>query len=81
MPVLEYNQLHSLSFAGMMCFMTYFLIKNPETKRKLRTEIDEVLGGQPVQYQDLSKMVYLNGSSLALDGIPPHADSLKLRQR
>ncbi|KAE9393363.1 cytochrome P450 [Gymnopus androsaceus JB14] len=46
--------------SGMMSFMTYYLIKNPETMRKLQTEIDEVLGGEPVQYQDLSKMVYLN---------------------
>ncbi|KAJ3826077.1 fatty acid hydroxylase [Lentinula raphanica] len=46
--------------SGLMSFMTYYLIKHPETMRKLQTEIDEVLGGQPVQYQDLSKMPYLN---------------------
>ncbi|KAF9075533.1 fatty acid hydroxylase [Rhodocollybia butyracea] len=45
--------------SGLMSFMTYYLIKNPETMRKLQNEIDEVLGGQPVQYQDLSKMHYL----------------------
>ncbi|KAF8829479.1 hypothetical protein HHX47_DHR3000960 [Lentinula edodes] len=45
--------------SGLMSFMTYYLIKNPETMRKLQAEVDEVLGGQPVQYQDLSKMPYL----------------------
>ncbi|KAJ3737687.1 fatty acid hydroxylase [Lentinula guzmanii] len=44
---------------GLMSFMTYYLIKHPEAMRKLQAEIDEVLGGQPVQYQDLSKMPYL----------------------
>ncbi|KAF5387254.1 hypothetical protein D9757_006892 [Collybiopsis confluens] len=46
--------------SGLMSFMCYYLIKNPETMRKLQDEIDEVLGGQPAQSQDLSKMHYLN---------------------
>lgn len=55
---------HPLSpVLGLMSFMTYYLIKNPETMRKLQAEVDEVLGGQPVQYQDLSKMPYLTGKS------------------
>ncbi|KAL0564092.1 hypothetical protein V5O48_017963 [Marasmius crinis-equi] len=45
--------------SGMMSFMTYYLIKNPQTMRKLQAEIDEVVGGEPIQYQDLSKMPYL----------------------
>ncbi|KAE9403346.1 cytochrome P450 [Gymnopus androsaceus JB14] len=53
------NVSHETS-SGLMSFMTYYLIKNPEMMRKLQTEVDEVLGGEPVQYQDLSKMVYLN---------------------
>lgn len=31
--------------------------------QKLRAEIDEVLGDRPVQYEDLSKLHYLNGQS------------------
>ncbi|KAF9263922.1 cytochrome P450 [Marasmius fiardii PR-910] len=45
--------------SGMMSFMTYYLLKNPSTMRKLQAEVDQVLGGEPVQYQDLSKMPYL----------------------
>ncbi|KAG7093355.1 hypothetical protein E1B28_007036 [Marasmius oreades] len=45
--------------SGMMSFMTYYLLKNPSTMRKLQAEVDEVLGGEPAQYQDLSKMPYL----------------------
>ncbi|KAK7038997.1 hypothetical protein VNI00_010389 [Paramarasmius palmivorus] len=45
--------------SGMMSFMTYYLIKNPHVMRKLQAEVDEVLGGQPPQLQDLSKMPYL----------------------
>ncbi|KAF7351739.1 Fatty acid hydroxylase [Mycena sanguinolenta] len=45
--------------SGMMTFMVYFLLKNPETMRKLRAQIDEVLGDRPVQYEDFSKLPYL----------------------
>ncbi|THU98682.1 cytochrome P450 [Dendrothele bispora CBS 962.96] len=45
--------------SGMMSFMTYYLIKNPETWRKLQNEVDEVTGGEPLQVQDLSKLNYL----------------------
>ena len=46
--------------------MVYYLIKNPQTMRKLQAEVDEVLGGQPAQFQDLSKMPYLTGGLLLL---------------
>ncbi|KAK7438635.1 hypothetical protein VKT23_017968 [Stygiomarasmius scandens] len=45
--------------SGMMSFMTYYLIKNPETWRKLQNEVDEITGGEPIQIQDLSKLNYL----------------------
>ncbi|KAJ6598272.1 cytochrome P450 [Mycena vulgaris] len=43
----------------MMSFMVYFLLKNPKTMRKLRAQVDEVLGGRPVQYDDFAKLPYL----------------------
>lgn len=46
----------------MMTFMIYYLLKNPEAMRKLRAEIDEVLGGRPVQCEDFSKLPYLTGT-------------------
>lgn len=39
----------------------YYLLKNPEALRKLRAEIDEVVGDGPVQYEHLSKLPYLIG--------------------
>ncbi|KAJ7075592.1 fatty acid hydroxylase [Mycena belliarum] len=45
--------------SGMMTFMVYFLLKNPETLRKLRAQVDEVLGERPVQYEDFAKLPYL----------------------
>ncbi|THU85308.1 fatty acid hydroxylase [Dendrothele bispora CBS 962.96] len=45
--------------SGLLTFMTYYLMKNPETMRKLRNEIDEVVGQEPIQLEDLSKMPYL----------------------
>jgi cytochrome P450/NADPH-cytochrome P450 reductase len=45
----------------MMTFMVYYLIKNPETMRKLRAQIDEVLGDRPVQYEDFANLPYLIG--------------------
>jgi cytochrome P450/NADPH-cytochrome P450 reductase len=47
----------------MMTFMVYYLIKNPETMRKLRAQIDEVLGDRPVQYEDFANLPYLIGVS------------------
>ncbi|KAF7299882.1 Fatty acid hydroxylase [Mycena chlorophos] len=45
--------------SGMMTFMVYYLLKNPETMRKLRAQVDEVLGDRPVQYEDFDKLTYL----------------------
>lgn len=50
----------------MMAFITYYLLKNPEAMRKLRAEIDTVLGGRPLQYDDISKLPYLIGASILL---------------
>lgn len=45
----------------MLSFMVYYLLKNPEALRKLRAEVDTVLGSRPAQVEDFSKMPYLNG--------------------
>ncbi|KAJ6454166.1 fatty acid hydroxylase [Mycena sanguinolenta] len=45
--------------SGMMSFMVYFLLKNPEKMRKLRAEIDRVLGDRAIQYEDFAKLPYL----------------------
>ncbi|KAF7312568.1 Fatty acid hydroxylase [Mycena indigotica] len=45
--------------SGMMTFMVYYLLKHPDKMRKLRAQIDEVLGDRPVQYEDFDKLTYL----------------------
>lgn len=45
--------------SGTLTFICYYLLKNPECMRKLREEVDDVLGDQPVQLGDLSKLPYL----------------------
>ncbi len=45
----------------MLTFVTYFLLKNPETYRKLREEIDTKVGDRPVTTQDVGKLPYLLG--------------------
>jgi cytochrome P450 / NADPH-cytochrome P450 reductase len=47
---------------GTLSFATYYLLKNPSALSKLRAEIDEVIGDNPLQYQDLSQMPYLQGA-------------------
>ncbi|KAJ7640087.1 fatty acid hydroxylase [Mycena polygramma] len=45
--------------SGMMTFMVYYLLKNPDTMRKLGAQVDEVLGGRPVQCEDFANLPYL----------------------
>ncbi|KAJ7740466.1 fatty acid hydroxylase [Mycena maculata] len=45
--------------SGMMTFMVYYLLKNPETMRTLRAQVDTVLGDRPIHYEDFDKLPYL----------------------
>ena len=48
--------------ANMMCFAAHELMENPETQEKLLREIEEVkekLAGEPLTYEDLKGMKYL----------------------
>ena len=42
----------------MLTFLTYEILKRPDVLLKLRAEIDEVLGDQPITLTDVSKMPY-----------------------
>ncbi|KAM5540807.1 hypothetical protein V8D89_005451 [Ganoderma adspersum] len=45
--------------AGMLTFATYFILKNPETYRKLREEIDTKIGDRSMTTHDVGKLPYL----------------------
>ncbi|KAJ7579319.1 fatty acid hydroxylase [Mycena floridula] len=45
--------------SGMLSFIIYFLLRNPESLRKLRIEVDTVVGARPLRTEDLSKLPYL----------------------
>ena len=42
----------------MLTFLTYEVLRRPDVLLKLRAEIDEVLGDQPITLNDISKMPY-----------------------
>ncbi|KAJ7910393.1 fatty acid hydroxylase [Mycena leptocephala] len=44
---------------GMLTFAIYHLLRTPAALRKVRAEVDEVIGNRPAQVEDLSKMPYL----------------------
>ncbi|KAK6375733.1 hypothetical protein LTS17_007555 [Exophiala oligosperma] len=46
--------------SGLLSFVFYELLKNPEAYRKAQEEVDRVVGDETVTYQHLSKLEYLN---------------------
>jgi hypothetical protein len=51
------------SLKGTLSFITYYLLKYPDVMRKLRNEIDDVIGDGKPQYEHLSKLPYLTGNA------------------
>ncbi|KAJ7128256.1 fatty acid hydroxylase [Mycena filopes] len=45
--------------SGMLTFAIYHLLRTPEAMRKVRAEVDAVLGDRPAQVDDLGKLPYL----------------------
>ena len=52
--------------SGLLTFTLYYLCKNPEAMRKLREEIDEVLGDEPIRLDHIAKLKYTSGTLLPL---------------
>lgn len=46
----------------MLTFILYFLLKNPEAMRKLREEVDTLIGSRPMTSSDVHKLPYLLGA-------------------
>lgn len=69
LPVTTFQ--HSLRIAktdfdiiGMLTFIMYYLLKNPDCMQKLRDEIDTMIGDRPMAPDDVNKLPYLIGRSL-----------------
>ena len=56
-----YDEPSNTSMSGLLTFTLYYLCKNPEAMRKVREEVDEVLGDQPIHVEDISKLKYVSG--------------------
>nr|BAL05197.1 cytochrome P450 [Phanerodontia chrysosporium] len=45
--------------SGMLTFILYYLLKNPEAMRKLREEVDTMIGSRTMTVDDVHKLPYL----------------------
>ncbi|KAJ1303507.1 hypothetical protein OPQ81_011693 [Rhizoctonia solani] len=46
--------------SGMLSFAMTHITKNPEVYAKVRGEVDNVLGKEPIKFEHLSKLTYIN---------------------
>ncbi len=46
---------------GFLSFALFYLIKHPEVMRRAQAEIDDLIGDQQIQVDDLSQLPYLTG--------------------
>lgn len=47
--------------SGMLSFAMAHILKNPDVYAKIRQEVDTVLGKDPIRFEHLSKLTYING--------------------
>jgi cytochrome P450 len=47
---------------GLLSFTFYYLLKHPKYMDRLRAEIDDVLGDQPLRVEHLSKLPFTTGT-------------------
>ena len=59
----------------MLTFAMYHLLKNPEAMRKLREEVDTVIGDRAMTADDLSRLPYLIGAPVRRPLAGPPADA------
>ena len=46
----------------MLTFIMYYLLKNPEAMRRLREEVDTLIGDRPMTVDDVHKLPYTIGT-------------------
>jgi cytochrome P450/NADPH-cytochrome P450 reductase len=50
--------------SGLLSFVFYYLLKNPEAYQQAQREVDEMIGNKPITADHLSKLPYLNAVSI-----------------
>ena len=55
----------------MLTFTLYYLLKNLEAMRRLREEVDTMIGDRPMSVDDLQKLPYLIGTNPILIVLRP----------
>ncbi|KAF8755042.1 cytochrome P450 [Rhizoctonia solani] len=71
--------------SGMLSFVMAHVMKNPDVYAKIRNEVDSVLGGEPIRFEHLSKLTYINAvlreslrvtPSIGQFAVTPHKDEI-----
>ncbi|KAF8755250.1 cytochrome P450 [Rhizoctonia solani] len=71
--------------SGMLSFVMAHVMKNPDVYAKVRNEVDSVLGGEPIRFEHLSKLTYINAvlreslrvtPSIGQLNVTPHKDEV-----
>jgi cytochrome P450/NADPH-cytochrome P450 reductase len=47
--------------SGMLSFAMTHILKHPDVYARIRQEVDTVLGKEPIKFEHLSKLTYING--------------------
>ncbi|GAB1520894.1 hypothetical protein RhiTH_003983 [Rhizoctonia solani] len=71
--------------SGMLSFVMAHAMKNPDVYAKIQNEVDSVLGGEPIRFEHLSKLTYINAvlreslrvtPSIGQFTVTPHKDEV-----
>ncbi|KAH6610005.1 hypothetical protein Trco_000025 [Trichoderma cornu-damae] len=65
--------------SGLLSFAFYYLLANPHTMDKARQEVDEVIGGEPITVEHLSRLPYLNAIMKETLRLQPTAPGFTLK--
>lgn len=67
--------------SGLLSFATYYILKNPETYRKAQEEVGRVVGKNPVKFEHISKLPYIDAVLRETLRLTPTAPGFFLKPR
>lgn len=67
--------------SGLLSFLFYELLKNPEAYRRAQSEVDDVVGKGPITVQHLSKLKYINAVMRETLRLHPPAPAFTVRPK